>query len=111
MKHFGLGLLLGATAGLLASFLKDENGERVGAPLKHEVEGLKDDAQHLATGLNKAKKASAELRQNMPVAQRAISDIETEVSRYQDHTDRIVKNMEYQTRQINAKVSDDDKKN
>lgn len=111
MKHFGLGLLIGSTIGLFASFLKDDKGERVGAPLKKEFLAFKEDVTHLSASLKKAQRASAELRRNMPAAQRAITDINDDVAHYQDHTQRALNQIEHKTKQIEAKVNAEHKKN
>ncbi len=110
MKHFALGLILGGVTGLLASFLKDENGQRIGAPLKENFAGLQDDAKQLKHGLNKAKKAAAELHQDLPAAKRAVSDIADDVDRYQDHTEETIDDIEKQVQKINKHTADQTKK-
>ena len=75
ISKFGFGLMAGFAAGMAVSLFKDENGQRLGAPLKRDLESFQHDAMSLLDGINKAKQASADLMANMPAAERAISDI------------------------------------
>lgn len=111
MKHFLFGLLLGSSLGLLSSFLKDENGQRVGKPLKDEIEGLRSNRAELSSSLKKAKRARNKLAAGLPAAKRAISDIQDEVTHFEQHSQRTVNDLQYQSKRISQKISGQDRKN
>mgnify|MGYP002755536495 CR=1 FL=1 len=85
MKHFLLGTVFGATAGLVFSCMKDSNGNR----------------QRFNSALQKAKKASQELNEQMPTAERTISDINDSVEHYSDHIQPIVNRIEKKSDKLN----------
>lgn len=101
MKHFLLGTVFGATAGLVFSCMKDSNGNRPGKPLKDEFEAIKYESQRFNSALQKAKKASQELNEQMPTAQRTISDINDSVEHYSDHIQPIVNRIEKKSDKLN----------
>ena len=104
MKKFTLGFILGASAGLLASFLKNEDGSRVGAPLKAEFDGLKDDFQDLSNGVNSAKNALADLEKNLPDASKTIDEIGNDIRHYQDQSSRTIEELEKATDNLEQKM-------
>lgn len=109
MKHFSLGLLFGATAGLVLSLVKDQNGERLGQPLKKGYDEGVDEAKDLKGSINKAKDASQRLAENMPAAKEAISGIADDVENYQSHSKRIVDEMNYRAKKIQDKMPKEEK--
>lgn len=109
MKHFGLGLIFGVSAGLVLSLFKDKNGDRLGKPLKENVAALKTDATALSHSIAKAKKASQELNASLPAAAKAIDGIATDVEDYQNHTANTISRMENTTQRIQNKFEDSKK--
>lgn len=109
MKHFGLGLVFGLSAGLVLSLFKDENGERLGQPLKKGYDEGVDEAKNLKSSFDKAKDASQRLKENMPAAQAAITGIANDVENYQAHTERTVKDLEHQANKIQEKLDSNSK--
>ena len=93
ISKFGFGLMAGFAAGMAVSLFKDENGIRLGATLKGDLESLHHDSMSLLDGINKAKHARADLMANMPAAERAISDIGDDVHHYEERTAPIINNI------------------
>ncbi|RVU70581.1 MULTISPECIES: hypothetical protein [Lactobacillus] len=108
MKNFGLGLFLGAAAGVALSLIKDEHGVRLGQPLKENIAGMQDAGESLADGIAKAKKASQELSANLPAAERAVSDISDDVKHYQNHIAPNLKEINYRSKKIQREVESTD---
>ena len=82
MKRFLLGTVFGATFGFVFSCMRDSDGNRPGKPLKVEFDALKHESNRFATALQNAKQASRELSEQLPAAQRTISDISDDVEKY-----------------------------
>ena len=101
MKHVLLGTVFGAVAGLVFSCMKDSDGNRPGKPLKDEFDAIKHEGQRFNTALQKAKKASAELNEQMPAAERTVSDISDSVEHYSEHIQPIVNRMEKKSDELN----------
>ncbi|MCH4004140.1 MAG: hypothetical protein LKH59_05240 [Lactobacillus crispatus] len=101
MKHFLLGTVFGAAAGLVFSCMKDSNGNRPGKPLKDEFDAIKHEGQRFNAALQKARKASAELNAQMPEAERTVSDISDSVEHYSEHIQPIVNRMEKKSDELN----------
>lgn len=101
MKHFLLGSVLGATAGLIFSCMKDDKGNRPGKPLKVEFDGLKHDTQSFARALKKTKQASQELNAQMPEAQRTISDMGNDIEKYSRHIQPTVDRLKQKGEEMN----------
>lgn len=101
MKHFLLGTVFGATAGLVFSCMKDSNGNRPGKPLKDEFDAIKHESQRFNSALQKAKKASQELNEQMPTAERTVSDISDSVDHYSDHIQPIVNRIKNKGNELN----------
>lgn len=101
MKHFLVGTIFGAAAGLVFSCMKDADGNRVGKPLKDEVDALKHETSRFSIALQKAKKASQELNEQMPAAQRTISDLNDDVEKYSRHIQPTVDRIKQKGDEIN----------
>ena len=110
MKHFGLGVIIGTAAGFAISLLKDENGNRLGKPLKEDIDEFQKASVNLVDGLNKAKKASQDLNAALPEAEKAIEGISEDVNTYQIHTERTIKNLQADAEEISKKFENDTKK-
>ena len=100
MKHFGLGLVFGASAGFVLSLFSDKDGNRLGKNLKKNIEDTVLDATNLQTGLHKALDASNRLNENMPQASRAISDISDDFNKFKEHSQYLRDDMKYQAKKI-----------
>ncbi len=111
MNKFALGLVVGSAAGFVFSLFKDENGNRVGKPLKREYDGFKHDATDFKHSIQSFKNSSNKLNDSLPTAQRAVSDIGDEVNHYQTRSNKILKNMKKQSDQLNQHLGNDTKKN
>lgn len=113
MKNLGLGLLLGATSGLILSLIKDENGNRLGKPLKVNAEAINHEVSNLKDSIANAKTASHKLAGELPEARRAVSDITDDVRKYQRHSQNDLDEMKYRVNQINNHLASDkeEKKN
>lgn len=101
MKHFLLGTVFGAAAGLIFSCMKDSDGNRPGKPLKDEFDAIKHEGQCFSAALQKAKKASAELNEQMPAAERTISDLNDSVEHYSEHIQPIVDRIDQKSEDLN----------
>ncbi|MBW8009055.1 hypothetical protein IMAU30115_00935 [Lactobacillus helveticus] len=101
MKHFLLGTVFGAAAGLVFSCMKDDEGNRPGKPLKAEFDAFKHEANRFNQALQKAKKASQELNEQMPQAERTISDLSDDVEKYSRHIDPTVDKIKQKSDQLN----------
>ena len=106
ISKFGFGLIAGFAAGMAVSLFKDENGQRLGAPLKRDLESFQHDAMSLLDGINKAKQASADLMANMPAAERAISDIGDDVHHYEERTAPIINNIKRDADEVDDDLED-----
>ena len=105
MKRFLLGLVFGSAAGFVFSCLKDSNGDRPGKPLKEEFDAVKHEAGHFSTALQKAKKATQELNEQMPAAQRTISDLSDNVEKYSRHIQPTVDRIKQKGDEINQDLN------
>lgn len=107
MKYssLGFGLVFGTAAGLVISLFKDQNGQRLGAPLKKSFEETKNEASHLANSIHHAKEAAERLNQALPEAQRGIDDISSDIKNYQRNTRHITNEIEYQSQRLQDKFS------
>ncbi|MGQ5709655.1 hypothetical protein [Lactobacillus sp. PSON] len=111
MSKFGLGLAAGAAAGFVLSLFKDQNGNRLGASIKRDFDSFMYDAESLAEGIQNAKKASYELTQSLPQAERAVSDISDDVSHYSERIAPDVTNIEKSAQKIETDLDNTTKKN
>lgn len=105
MKHFLLGTILGTAAGFVFSCMKDSDGNRFGKPLKDEVEAFKHEVGRFNTALQKAKKATQELNEEMPAAQRTISDLSDDVEKYSRHIQPTVDRIKQKGDEINQDLN------
>lgn len=110
MNKFGIGLVAGLAAGFVASLVKKDDGQRLGAPLKRDVDSFMHDAKSLANGIQNAKKASQDLASSLPEAERAVSDISDDVSHYSERIQPIVSNMESDAQNIETDLKNTTKK-
>lgn len=100
MKHFLLGTVFGAAFGFVFSCMKDNDGNRPGKPLKVEFDALKHESNRFATALQNAKQASRELSEQLPAAQRTISDISDDVEKYSRHIQPTVDRMKQKAKRL-----------
>lgn len=110
MNKFGFGLLAGAAAGFVASLLKNDQGQRLGAPIKRDADSFMHDAKSLANGIQSAKQASQDLTKTLPAAERAVSDISDNVSHYGERIQPIVSNIESDAQNIENDLANTTKK-
>lgn len=106
MKNFLLGTVFGAAAGFVFSCMTDSDGNRPGKPLKVEADALKHESKRFNSALQNAKKASQELSEQMPEAERTVSDISDDVNNYSKHiqptVDKIKEKSDQLTQDINS---------
>ena len=105
MKRFLLGTVFGAAFGFVFSCFTDSDGNRPGKPLKVEFDALKHEGNRFATALQNAKQASRELSEQMPAAQRTISDISDDVEKYSRHIQPTVDRMKQKGKEVNQDLS------
>lgn len=105
MKRFLLGTVFGAAFGFVFSCLTDSDGNRPGKPLKVEFDALKHEGNRFATALQNANQASRELSEQMPAAQRTISDISDDVEKYSRYIQPTVDRMKQKGEEINQDLS------
>lgn len=105
MKHFLLGTVFGAAFGFVFSCMKDNDGNRPGKPLKVEFDALKHESNRFATALQNAKQASRELSEQLPAAQRTISDISDDVEKYSRHIQPTVDHMKQKGEEVNQDLN------
>lgn len=101
MKHFILGSIFGAAAGLVFSCMKDDQNNRPGKPLKEEFYAFKHEANNFKQALQKAKVASQELNNQLPQAERTISDLNDDVEKYTRHIQPTVDKIKQKSEQLN----------
>ena len=80
--------------------MKDSDGNRPGKPLKVEFDALKHESNRFATALQNAKQASRELSEQLPAAQRTISDISDDVEKYSRHIQPTVDRMKQKAKKL-----------
>lgn len=101
MKHFLLGTVFGAAFGFVFSCMKDNDGNRPGK----EFDALKHESNRFATALQNAKQASRELSEQLPAAQRTISDISDDVEKYSRHIQPTVDRMKQKGEEVNQDLN------
>lgn len=96
MKHFSLGLAVGAGFGMVLSLFKDQNGHRLGRPIQKQFSGTKNDLDDLTQAINKLKIAQQELTDALPNAQIAYTELEKEIEYYQISISRLISKLQEQ---------------
>lgn len=106
MNKFTVGVILGSFAGILCSMLKDQDNVRLGDKFKDKLTILANDSQEFANSLEKTKLASQNLQEKLPIAQRAACGIEKDIKNFQENTQHITNEIEYDSKKINHKIQD-----
>ena len=104
MKHFSLGLAVGAGFGVVLSLFKDKNGNRLFPSVQKPINSVKEDISDLTDSSKKLKTAKQELKESLPQAKKAISELEKEVEYYQIGINRIIAKLKAKTTKINSKI-------
>lgn len=105
MKHFLLGTVFGAAAGLVFSCVKDSDGNRPGKPLKDEFDAIKHEGNRFNAALQKAKQASQDLNEHLPEAERTISDISDDVEKYSRHIQPTINRIQQKSDKLNQDLN------
>ena len=107
MKHFSLGLAVGAGFGVVLSLFKDKNGNRLFPSAQKQINSVKEDFSDLAVSSKKLKTAKQELKESLPEAKRAISELQNEVEYYQISINRIIAKLKGKTSAINRNIENE----
>lgn len=97
MKHFSIGLAIGAGFGVVLSLFKDKNGKRLFPEVQKGVNALKADIQDLSASQAKLKTAQQDLKNSLPQAKKAISELQNELEYYQISVNRIIHKLKAKT--------------
>lgn len=101
MKHFGLGLLLGAATGFTFAFLKDENGKSAREYLRDEIKDIKKDQTDLKDGVNRAQESVKNLSEELPKVDTAIKDLDKDVNQFKREADREISHLQEKIDRLN----------
>lgn len=104
MKHFSLGLAVGAGFGVVLSLFKDKNGNRLFPSAQKQINSVKEDINDLAISNKKLKTAKQELKEPLPEAKRAISELQNEVEYYQIGINRVIARLKGKASAINRNI-------
>ena len=104
MKHFSLGLAVGAGFGVVLSLFKDKNGNRLFPSAQKQINSVKEDFSDLSSSSNNLKIAKQKLKESLPQAKNTISELEKEVEYYQIGINRIIAKLKAKTTKINSKI-------
>ncbi|MBC6342905.1 hypothetical protein ERK18_07825 [Lactobacillus kimbladii] len=107
MKHFSLGLAVGAGFGFVLSLFKDQNGNRLFPSVQKPINSVKEDINDLAVSNKKLKTAKQELKESLPEAKRAISELQNEVEYYQISINRIIAKLKGKASAINRNIENE----
>ena len=107
MKHFSLGLAVGAGFGVVLSLFKDKNGNRLFPAAQKPINSVKEDISDLAVSSKKLKTAKQELKESLPEAKRAISELQNEVEYYQISINRIIAKLKGKASAINRNIENE----
>lgn len=101
MKHFSLGLAVGAGFGMVLSLFKDKNGQRLGQPLQDQFQGTKEDFGDLTDAIASLKEAQQELNASLPPAKKELTAFEKDLQYYQLSISRIIAQLQEQAQELN----------
>ena len=104
MKHFSLGLAVGAGFGVVLSLFKDQNGNRLFPSVQKPINSVKEDINDLAISNKKLKTAKQELKESLPESKRAISELQNEVEYYQIGINRAIDRLKGKASAINRNI-------
>ena len=104
MKHFSLGLAVGAGFGVVLSLFKDKKGNRLFPSAQKQIKSVKEDFTDLSTSSKKLKIAKQELKESLPQVKKTISELEKETEYYQIGINRIIAKLKAKTTKINSKI-------
>ena len=107
MKHFSLGLAVGAGFGVVLSLFKDQNGNRLFPSVQKPINAVKEDINDLAISNKKLKTAKQELKESLPEAKRAISELQDEVEYYQIGIKRVIARLKGKASAINRNIENE----
>ena len=107
MKHFSLGLAVGAGFGFVLSLFKDQNGNRLFPSVQKSINSVKEDINDLAISNKKLKTAKQELKESLPEAKRAISELQNEVEYYQIGINRVIARLKGKASAINRNIENE----
>lgn len=94
MKHFSLGLAVGAGFGMVLSLFEDKNGNRLAKPVQKQFSAVKDDVTSLTNAIADLKTAQQELKDATPIAKQGLTEVEKEIEYYQLSVSRIVDSLQ-----------------
>ncbi|MDA3768024.1 hypothetical protein PF586_06065 [Lactobacillus delbrueckii] len=106
-KHFGLGFLLGAAAGVVFAFLPDENGKSTREYLKEDAEDFKESHKELQDGLSRAQEAGSRLASELPAAEQMVSDLNTDVERFKQEADKEIARLQAKIDRLSSELNQD----
>ena len=107
MKHFSLGLAVGAGFGVVLSLFKDQNGNRLFPSVQKPINSVKEDINDLAISNKKLKTAKQELKESLPEAKRAISELQNEVEYYHIGINRVIARLKDKASAINRNIENE----
>ena len=107
MKHFSLGLAVGAGFGVVLSLFKDKNGNRLFPSVQKSINSVKEDINDLAISNKKLKTAKQELKESLPESKRAISELQNEVEYYQIGINRVIARLKGKASAINRNIENE----
>lgn len=111
MKHFSLGLAVGAAFGMVLSLFKDQNGNRLGKPLSDQFQGTKEDANSLKKAIANLKRAKQNLVAALPQAEKTYTELENEIEYYQMGISRLLKDLQERADSLGKVVPENDEDN
>ena len=107
MKHFSLGLAVGAGFGVVLSLFKDKNGNRLFPSAQKQINSVKEDFSDLSASSNNLKIAKQKLKESLPQAKNTISELEKEVEYYQIGINRIIAKLKSKASAINRNIENE----
>ncbi|WEV40954.1 hypothetical protein [Lactobacillus sp. ESL0681] len=88
MKHFSLGVILGAVIGAGLSLVPDKQGTRLGKHCKKSIIQTTQDFSNLSSAITDVKQAKAELTNTLPQAKKTVTELQNDLEYYQLNIDR-----------------------
>lgn len=110
MKHFSLGLAVGAGFGMILSLFKDKNGQRLGQPIQDQFQGTKEDFGDLTDAITSLKDAQQELSASLPPAKKDLTSLEKDIQYYQLSISRIIAQLQEKTQKFDKSDTETDAK-
>ena len=107
MKHFSLGLAVGAGFGVVLSLFKDKNGNRLFPSAQKQINSVKEDFSDLSASSKNLKIAKQKLKESLPQAKNTISELEKEVEYYQIGINRIIAKLKSKASAINRNIENE----